>query len=58
MDAGAKAAWKDMAPITLKECSDTAEGQKWNAMADGRIAVEGSPSPRKYRAMVVDKSWD
>jgi hypothetical protein len=53
MDAGAKAAWKDMAPITLKDCSDTAEGQKWNVMADGRIAVEGSPSPRMCRDMTI-----
>ncbi|KAI0377456.1 ricin B lectin domain-containing protein [Hypomontagnella monticulosa] len=40
MDAGAKTNWKDMANVALTECSDTADGQKWNAMADGRIAVE------------------
>jgi hypothetical protein len=37
--------WKDMASITLQNCSDTADGQKWNAMADGRIALDLS-SPR------------
>ena len=36
-----------MANVALTECSDTADGQKWNAMADGRIAVELS-QPRKY----------
>ncbi|KAJ4377306.1 hypothetical protein N0V83_000130 [Neocucurbitaria cava] len=46
MDAGAKSAWKDMAPITLKEC-DSSEGQKWIAMADGRIAVDGSPGTQE-----------
>ncbi|KAI2608221.1 carbohydrate-binding module family 13 protein [Hypoxylon fragiforme] len=42
LDAGAKSAWKDMANVYVNTCSDTAEGQKWNVMADGRIAVEGS----------------
>lgn len=46
MDAGAKSAWKDMANIALNECSDTADGQKWEVKADGRIAVDLSPSPR------------
>ena len=35
-----------MANISLKECSDTEDGQKWNVMADGRIALELS-KPRK-----------
>lgn len=35
-----------MANIYIKECSDTADSQKWVAMEDGRIAVEKS-SPRK-----------
>ncbi|KAK3312657.1 hypothetical protein B0H66DRAFT_504543 [Apodospora peruviana] len=46
MDAGAKTAWKDMAAISLAECSDTAPGQQWNVMTDGRIALEQSPSPK------------
>jgi hypothetical protein len=36
-----------MASISLKECDDAAEGQKWVVMADGRIALELS-SPRKH----------
>jgi hypothetical protein len=47
MDAGAKSAWKDMANIAVNECSDTADGQKWNVMADGRIALELSPAPQQ-----------
>ncbi|KAK4206626.1 ricin B lectin domain-containing protein [Rhypophila decipiens] len=47
MDAGAKANWKDMASISLKECSDTEPGQQWNVQADGRIAVDQSPSPKQ-----------
>ncbi|CAO2647180.1 Nn.00g081020.m01.CDS01 [Neocucurbitaria sp. VM-36] len=46
MDAGAKSAWKDMANIYLRDCADT-EGQKWVAMADGRIAVEASPGTQQ-----------
>ena len=34
-----------MANISLKECSDTEPGQQWNVQADGRIALEQSPSP-------------
>ncbi|RKU40264.1 hypothetical protein DL546_001567 [Coniochaeta pulveracea] len=45
-DAGAKANWKDMGSITLQNCSDTVDGQKWNAMADGRIALDLS-SPQE-----------
>lgn len=47
MDAGAKSAWKDMANIALNNCSDTADGQKWEVKADGRIAVDLSPSPQQ-----------
>jgi hypothetical protein len=47
MDAGPKSAWKDMANIYLRECSDTEVAQKWVAMADGRIALEASPGTRK-----------
>lgn len=47
MDAGPKSAWKDMANIYLRECSDTEVAQKWTAMADGRIALEASPGTRK-----------
>ncbi|PVH97333.1 carbohydrate-binding module family 13 protein [Periconia macrospinosa] len=46
LDAGAKTAWKDMAPVYTNTCSDTAPGQKWIALADGRIAVDGS-SPQE-----------
>jgi hypothetical protein len=46
MDAGAKSAWKDMANIAVNNCSDTADGQNWNVMADGRIALDLSPAPR------------
>ncbi|KAI0022140.1 hypothetical protein F4780DRAFT_777853 [Xylariomycetidae sp. FL0641] len=42
VDAGEKSAWKDMAPLAVKECSDDAPGQSWNVMEDGRIALEGS----------------
>jgi len=42
LDAGAKTAWKDMAAIYVNECSDTADGQKWTVMPDGRIAVTAS----------------
>ncbi|KAL8403090.1 hypothetical protein RB594_008374 [Gaeumannomyces avenae] len=47
MDAGAKGNWKDMANINLRECSTTGVGQMWNAMADGRIAVDASPKPQQ-----------
>jgi hypothetical protein len=47
MDAGAKSAWKDMANIYLRECSDTEAGQGWNVMADGRIALDASTSPQE-----------
>jgi hypothetical protein len=47
MDAGPKSAWKDMANIYLRECSDTEVAQKWVAMADGRIALEASPGTRE-----------
>lgn len=40
-------AWKDMAPVYTNTCSDSAPGQQWTALADGRIAVAGS-SPRTY----------
>ncbi|KAF1954114.1 hypothetical protein CC80DRAFT_567911 [Byssothecium circinans] len=46
MDAGAKTAWKDMANVYVNTCSDTAPGQQWTAMADGRIAVTAS-SPQQ-----------
>jgi hypothetical protein len=39
--------WKDMANLSITNCSDTADGQKWNSMADGRIALQLS-SPRKF----------
>ncbi|KAI1866710.1 uncharacterized protein JN550_007563 [Neoarthrinium moseri] len=46
LDAGAKSNWKDMGAITLKDCSDTETAQKWNVMADGRIALIAS-SPQE-----------
>ncbi|KAI1180709.1 carbohydrate-binding module family 13 protein [Nemania sp. FL0916] len=46
IDAGARTAWRDMAPLAVTNCSDTAEGQKWNVMADGRIALQLS-SPQE-----------
>ncbi|KAI1403039.1 carbohydrate-binding module family 13 protein [Hypoxylon fuscum] len=46
LDAGAQSNWKDMANISIKECSDTEDSQKWLAMEDGRIAVEKS-SPQE-----------
>ncbi len=39
-----------MSNISLKECSDTVDGQKWDVMADGRIALAPS-SPRKSRKL-------
>ncbi|KAH8847811.1 hypothetical protein MCOR27_010306 [Pyricularia oryzae] len=47
MDAGLKANWRNMANINLANCSDAVDGQKWNAMADGRIALELSPQPQQ-----------
>ncbi|TLD30400.1 hypothetical protein PspLS_02424 [Pyricularia sp. CBS 133598] len=47
MDAGLEANWRDMANINLANCSDAADGQKWDAMADGRIALELSPQPQQ-----------
>lgn len=38
--------WKDMGSLSLKECSDTEDAQKFVAMADGRIALELS-KPRE-----------
>ncbi|KAI0406100.1 hypothetical protein F4802DRAFT_596461 [Xylaria palmicola] len=46
IDAGAKANWKDMANLSITSCSDTVDGQKWNVMADGRIALQLS-SPQE-----------
>ncbi|KAI8629045.1 carbohydrate-binding module family 13 protein [Xylariaceae sp. FL1651] len=46
VDAGAKTNWKDMASLSITNCSDTSDGQKWNAMADGRIALQMS-SPQE-----------
>ncbi|KAI0913266.1 hypothetical protein F4824DRAFT_499994 [Ustulina deusta] len=46
IDAGAKTNWKDMASLSVTECSDTVDGQKWNVMADGRIALQLS-SPQE-----------
>ncbi|CZR66291.1 uncharacterized protein PAC_16192 [Phialocephala subalpina] len=46
LDAGAKSNWKDMATISLKDCSATEAGQQWNVMADGRIALAAS-SPQE-----------
>ena len=43
-----------MANIYLKDCSDTEDGQKWNVMADGRIALELS-SPRKQQKLIVPR---
>jgi hypothetical protein len=48
MDARPKSAWKDMANISLRPCADNEVGQKWMAMADGRIAVEQSIGTRKF----------
>ncbi|KAJ8124464.1 hypothetical protein O1611_g9176 [Lasiodiplodia mahajangana] len=31
-----------MANLSITECSDTSDGQKWNVMADGRIALQMS----------------
>ncbi|KAK3201066.1 hypothetical protein GRF29_213g966212 [Pseudopithomyces chartarum] len=42
LDAGPKTAWKDMATVYVNTCSDTAPGQNWTVMADGRIGVTGS----------------
>jgi hypothetical protein len=49
LDAGAKAAWKDMASVYVRNCTaDAADpSQLWNVMADGRIALKAS-SPRKF----------
>ncbi|KAE8449075.1 hypothetical protein EG329_008663 [Mollisiaceae sp. DMI_Dod_QoI] len=46
LDAGAKSNWKDMANISLKDCSATEPGQTWDVMADGRIALAAS-SPQE-----------
>ncbi|KAJ8107043.1 hypothetical protein ONZ43_g6860 [Nemania bipapillata] len=46
VDAGAKTNWRDMANLSITSCSDTADGQKWNVMVDGRIALQMS-SPQE-----------
>ncbi|KAI1351391.1 carbohydrate-binding module family 13 protein, partial [Xylaria sp. FL0043] len=46
VDAGAQTNWKDMASLSVAACSDTVDGQKWNVMADGRIALQMS-SPQE-----------
>ncbi|TGJ84149.1 hypothetical protein E0Z10_g4617 [Xylaria hypoxylon] len=46
VDAGAKSNWKDMASLSITNCSATSDGQKWNVMADGRIALQMS-SPQE-----------
>jgi len=46
LDAGAKSNWKDMGSLSLKDCSDTEDSQKWVVMADGRIAL-GASSPQE-----------
>jgi hypothetical protein len=40
-----------MGAIYLQNCSDTVDGQKWNVMADGRIALQLS-SPRELQQPV------
>ncbi|OAA63660.1 Ricin B-related lectin [Niveomyces insectorum RCEF 264] len=42
LDAGAKTNWKDMANIYVNDCDDSADGQKWDVKADGRIGVAAS----------------
>ncbi|ORY12640.1 hypothetical protein BCR34DRAFT_290678 [Clohesyomyces aquaticus] len=46
LDGGAKTNWKDMGSIYVKDCSETEVAQKWNVMADGRIALVAS-SPQE-----------
>lgn len=36
-----------MGKIWLKDCSETEVAQKWSVLADGRIALQESPKPRK-----------
>lgn len=50
IDAGPKP-WKDMATVSLKECSATEVAQQWTAMADGRIALTASPGTRMSRLL-------
>ncbi|PVH70059.1 carbohydrate-binding module family 13 protein [Cadophora sp. DSE1049] len=47
MDAGAQSNWKDMGPVSLQTCSDTAVAQQWVVMTDGRIALAPSPKPQQ-----------
>lgn len=59
LDAGAKAAWKDMANVYVKDCTADADpSQLWTVMADGRIALKAS-SPREFVPYyrVVDYAW-
>jgi len=42
LDAGAKSNWKSMGAITLADCSDSSDGQKWDVMTDGRIGLKAS----------------
>lgn len=49
IDAGAESAWRDMAPVYLRNCTAASAddpAQLWDVMADGRIALKAS-SPRK-----------
>jgi len=48
-----EAAWKDMANVYVNTCSDTAPGQNWTVMADGRIAVTASAGTRKSCIIVA-----
>ena len=52
IDAGAKANWKDMARLTLSECAETVDGQKFEVKADGRIAVDLSAAPRMFFSLL------
>ncbi|KAK4224061.1 hypothetical protein QBC38DRAFT_538695 [Podospora fimiseda] len=54
LDAGAKSNWKDMGTIWLKDCSETEVAQRWSVLADGRIALQESPKPRKP---ITDNMW-
>jgi hypothetical protein len=47
MDAGPKSSWKDMGPISLRECVPGAESQTWDTMADGRIALKASTGTKQ-----------
>lgn len=41
--------WKDMGSLYLQTCTNSTDAQKWNVMADGRIALAASSPGMDWR---------